>query len=90
MLLNTYKFSNEPLAKSDTVSLSQTIETSIETINKPMPLSEVATVILPSANLPADNTFAALFALWSIETAALFSEEEVAAMATYHGYVWKS
>ena len=85
VLLNTDKFSNEPLAKSDTVSLSQTIETSIETINKPMPLSEVADQPLPSTNLPADNTFAALFALWSIETAALFSEEEVAAMATYHG-----
>lgn len=31
------------------------------------------------------NPFAALFAIWSVDTDALFSEEEAAAVAIYHG-----
>lgn len=84
-LFKTEQLSSGQLAISDARSLSQTIETSTETINKPTPSSEVADQYLPTTNLPVGNPFAALFALWSIETAALFSEEEVAAMATYHG-----
>ena len=85
VILNIDKFSNGPLAKSDTVSLSQAIENSTETYIKPDPSNEVADQSLPISDLPVANPFAALFAIWSIESAALFSEEEVAAMATFHG-----
>lgn len=85
VLLNAGKFSNGPLAKSDTVSLSQTTENSTETFIKPDPSNEVADQSQPISDLPVANPFAALFAIWSIESAALFSEEEVAAMATFHG-----
>lgn len=85
VLLNTDKFSNGPLAKSDTVSLSQAIENSTETYIKLDPSNEVADQSQPISDLPVANPFAALFAIWSIESAALFSEEEVAAMAAFHG-----
>ena len=85
VLLNTEKFSNGQLATSDAVSLSQSIENTIEKLNKANPSSGVADQSLSLVELPVANPFVALFAVWSIETGALFSEEEVAAMATYHG-----
>ena len=82
-VLSAGVFLNSHKLLTDDVPLnpSQPVKTETVIIEEIVDQSSIVTEPIT----PKINPFAALFALWSVDTEALFSEEEVVALAAYHG-----
>jgi general secretion pathway protein A len=80
---------NPSLEDNLPVAVAEIAQPSLELTASQSPVAVVETaqpsVELTATQSPLANPFAALFALWSVDTEALLSEEEVAAQAAYHG-----
>ena len=78
---------NETVIAEDSLQQPASVQETMEAPIRPqMGIEEIVdqSSLIAEPIAPNSNPFAALFARWSVNSEALFSEEEVAALAAYH------
>ena len=78
---------NETVIAEDSLQQPASVQETMEAPIRPqMGIEEIVdqSSLIAEPIAPNSNPFAALFARWSVDSEALFSEEEVAALAAYH------